>query len=44
MKSYREGEAAAYLRAERLVKEELKRLCNKFQNGYLSIDDFGITL
>ena len=44
MKAYYNGEAIAYIDATKLVKEELRRLCNKFQNGNLSVDDFGVVL
>lgn len=44
MKSYRMGEAAAYLAARNLMEAELRRLCNRFQNGALSVGDFGIVL
>lgn len=40
MGSYREGEAAAYADAHRILKAELARLRNAFQNGHLSMDDF----
>lgn len=43
-KSYQEGAAIAYIDAGRIVEAELRRLCNRFQNGMLSIDDFGIVL
>lgn len=44
MKSYALGEAAAYNDARKIMEAELRRLCNLFQNGALSIDAFGITL
>lgn len=44
MKSYRNGEAIAYIDAGKMVEAELRRLCNRFQNGCLTIDDFGIIL
>lgn len=43
-KSYQEGSAIAYTEAHKIMTAELRRLCNRFQNGYLSIDDFGIVL
>lgn len=43
-KSYQEGAAIAYIDAGKIVEAELRRLCNRFQNGCLSIDDFGIVL
>ena len=42
--SYRNGQAIAFIDAKRLMEKELRRLCNRFQNGILSVDDFGITL
>lgn len=42
MKSYREGEAIAFLDAAKLVKEELQRLRNDFQNGALTLDSFKV--
>ena len=44
MKSYRNGEAIAYIDARRIMDAELRRLCNKFQNGALSVSDFGLVL
>lgn len=44
MKSYREGQAIGYLDARKIMEEELRRLCNRFQNGCLRIEDFGIVL
>lgn len=44
MRSYREGEAAAYNDARKLMETELRRLCNRMQNGCLTISDFGIVL
>lgn len=44
MKSYYEGEAAAYNDARVFMNKELRRLCKLFQNGALQIDDFGIHL
>lgn len=41
MKSYREGEAAAYNDAYRTMKAELQRLRNLLQNGSLTQADFG---
>jgi hypothetical protein len=42
--AYREGEAIAYSDAHRIMTAELRRLCNRFQNGCLSVADFGIVL
>jgi hypothetical protein len=42
MKSYREGEAIAYNDAYKIVKAELQRLRNEYQNGCLTIDSFDI--
>lgn len=42
--SYRNGQACAYIDARRIMDEELRRLCNRFQNGCLSVDDFGVVL
>lgn len=44
MKSYRNGEAVAYIDARRIMEAELRRLCNKFQNGALCVSDFGLVL
>ena len=44
MMSYRNGEAIAYLDAKKIMEAELRRLCNRFQNGQLSVDDFGVVL
>jgi hypothetical protein len=44
MMSYRNGEAIAYICASRVMEAELRRLCNRFQNGILSVDDFGVVL
>lgn len=44
MKSYRNGEAIAYIDSAKIMEAELRRLCNKFQNGNLSVDDFGVVL
>ena len=44
MKSYREGEAIAYSDARKIMDAELRRLCNRMQNGCLTIADFGIVL
>jgi hypothetical protein len=43
-KSYNMGEAAAYNDARTIMEKELRRLCNKFQNGSLTVADFGIVL
>lgn len=40
MKSYREGEAAAYNDAYFLMKRELERLRNLWQNGAITYSDF----
>lgn len=40
--SYREGEAFAYNDAEKIMKAELERLRNLWQNGALSYSDFGL--
>lgn len=37
---YADGEAAAFNVAYKIMKQELEQLRLKFQNGYLSIDDF----
>lgn len=42
--SYLNGQDIAYIDARKIMEAELRRLCNKFQNGNLSIDDFGIVL
>jgi hypothetical protein len=42
--SYRNGQAIAFLDAKKIMEAELRRLCNRFQNGMLSVDDFGINL
>lgn len=39
-KGYAEGQAAAYNDAYYIMKAELERLQNKFQNGSLSREDF----
>jgi hypothetical protein len=39
---YREGEAAAYNDSYRLMKAELERLRNLWQNGALNYDSFGL--
>jgi hypothetical protein len=39
---YAEGQAVAYSHADELMRRELRRLMNKFQNGSLTMDDFGI--
>lgn len=39
-KGYAEGQAAAYNDAYYMMKAELERLQNKFQNGSLSREDF----
>ena len=44
MRSYSEGEAIAYTDARKIMEAELRRLCNRFQNGCLSVSDFGIVL
>lgn len=44
MKSYRSGEAYAYMDARKVMEAELRRLCNKFQNGSLTVADFGVIL
>lgn len=44
MKSYRMGEAVAYNEARAIMDKELRRLCNRFQNGCLSVSDFGVVL
>lgn len=43
MVSYYEGEVAAYNDAYRVMKAELERLQNKFQNNSLTMDDFRTT-
>ena len=42
MKSYYQGQAVALNDANTLVREELRRLMNKFQNGALTLSDFGV--
>jgi hypothetical protein len=42
MKSYREGEAAAYNDAHDLMHRELTRLRNLWQNGSLTYSSFGL--
>lgn len=42
MRSYREGEAIAYTDAHKILKAELQRLRNLFQNGSLGLDDFEV--
>jgi hypothetical protein len=42
MKSYRQGEAVAYNDAHHIMKRELERLRNLWQNGGLSYDAFGL--
>jgi len=42
MKSYYEGQAVAFNDANNLAREELRRLMNKFQNGALTLADFGV--
>ena len=44
MLCYHEGEAAALREAHALMEAELRRLCNRFQNGQLTVADFGVTL
>jgi hypothetical protein len=44
MASYREGQAIAFSDAHKIMEKELRRLCNLFQNGALSIDSFNIVL
>lgn len=39
-KGYNEGQAAAFNEAYYLMKAELERLQNRFQNGSLSREDF----
>lgn len=39
--AYKEGEAAAYNDAHRIMKAELQRLRNLLQNGSLTQADFG---
>lgn len=41
MENYREGEAAAYNEAHKIMKAELQRLRNLLQNGSLTQADFG---
>lgn len=41
MQNYREGEAAAYNDAHKIMKAELQRLRNLLQNGSLTQADFG---
>jgi hypothetical protein len=42
--AYQRGKAAAFNEAHTLMKDELRRLCNLFQNGALSVADFGVIL
>jgi hypothetical protein len=44
MQSYHEGKSIAYMDARMIVDAELKKLCNKFQNGNLTISDFDVVL
>jgi hypothetical protein len=37
---YQRGKAAAYHDAHDMLRSELKRLCNRFQNGILTTADF----
>jgi hypothetical protein len=43
-KSYNMGAEAGLCEARAIMEKELRRLCNLFQNGALSIDAFGIEL
>lgn len=43
-RSYLEGEAIAYTEAANIMRKELHRLCNLFQNSALQISDFNIVL
>jgi hypothetical protein len=42
MASYREGETIGYSDAAKIMKAELKRLQLAFQNGHLTVSDFGV--
>lgn len=42
MKSYRQGEVAAYLDAHNIIQRELERLRNEWQNGCLTYSSFGL--
>lgn len=42
--NYEQGKAFAYNEAHKLMTEELRRLCNLFQNGALSVSDFNVVL
>lgn len=39
---YEEGKAIAYSNAAEIMHAELRRLMNRFQNGALTLSDFGI--
>lgn len=41
-KGYREGVASGYNNARAIMQAELRRLMNRFQNGSLCMDDFGV--
>lgn len=42
MKSYWQGEAIAFLDAQKIFTKELERLRNRWQNNMLTFDDFGV--
>ena len=42
MGMHHEGKSVAYNNAHTIMKAELRRLMNKFQNGSLNMDDFGV--
>lgn len=44
MMSYRNGQAIAFIDAKGIMERELRRLCNRFQNGQLTVADFGVVL
>lgn len=44
MMSYRNGQAIAFIDAKGIMERELRRLCNRFQNGQLTVEDFGVVL
>ena len=42
MESYYTGEAVGYTDSHAFMKRELQRLKNLFQNGALTVEDFGV--
>jgi hypothetical protein len=39
---YHEGASHAFSESRRIIEEELRELKLKFQNGYLTLSDFGV--